>query len=275
MKEAQNDQIDLRSIFNKLLRNWYWFVLCVGVAGALAVAYLKTAPRIYAIEATMLMKDETSDPSSSKQEFMKGMGVFGSNGEIEDQIAVLTSRSNISKTLKRLDFDISYYETKNFRTVEKYDYPPFYIKLDSASMQIVHVPIYVEPHLNDSGRVVSYRIRSEGKNIETYAIRSQEVSDEFLKEIYIDTTFEVGVPFIANHLAFDIEFPEDRIYDADEYYFTINSLEGLVQSFRSDISVEPLSKESNVIVISSQLPVVTEREPRTDENSNQDSDSQQ
>lgn len=256
MKEAKDDQIDLRSLFRKLLSKWYLFVICVGIAGAIAVAYLKTAARIYAIEATMLMKDESGGPSSGKTEFMKGMGFFGSNGEIEDQIAVLTSRTNIRKTIKRLDFDISYFETKNFRTIEKYDYPPFYIKLDSSSMQVIGVSIYIEPQLNDSGRVGSYRVKAEGENVEMYALSSQEVADEYIDEFLIDTVFEVGVPFVGDHLAFEIEFPEDRVYKAEEYFFRINSLSGMVNSWRGNLRVSPLSKESNVIVISSKHSVV-------------------
>lgn len=256
MKGAQNDQIDLRSLFRKLLSKWYLFVICVGIAGTLAVAYLKTATRIYAIEATMLMKDESGGPSSGKTEFMKGMGFFGSNGEIEDQIAVLTSRTNIRTTLKRLDFDISYYETNNFRTSEKYDYPPFYIELDSSSMQVVGVSIFIEPHLNDSGRVDSYRVKAKGENVEMYALRSQEVADEYINKFEIDTVFPVGVPFIGDHLAFEIEFPEDRVYESEEYFFRINSLSGMVGSWRGNLLVKPLSKESNVIVIASKHSVV-------------------
>ena len=256
MKGGQNDQIDLRSLFSKLLSKWYLFVICVGITGALAVSYLKTATRIYAIEATMLMKDESGGPSSGKTEFMKGMGFFGSNGEIEDQIAVLTSRTNIRTTLKRLDFDISYYETNNFRTTEKYDYPPFYVELDSSSMQVVGMSIYIEPHLNDSGKVDSYRVKAKGENVEMYALRSQEVADEYINKYEIDTVFPVGVPFIGDHLAFEIEFPEDRVYEAEEYFFRINSLSGMVGSWRGNLLVKPLSKESNVIVIASKHSVV-------------------
>lgn len=249
MKEVQNDQIDLRAIFNKLLKKWYLFVICVGIAGAMAVAYLKTAQRIYLVEASMLMKDESSNASSGTQEFMKGMSFFGSQGEIEDQIAVLTSRANVEKTMKRLDFDLSYYQTENFRTTEEYDYPSFYIKLDSSSMQIINVPIHIEPILNDTGGVSSYRVKAEGENVELYALRTQKVVDEYIKELKIDTIFDAGQPFVGNNLSFSIEFPLDRIYEADDYFFTISSLSGMVEGYRSSLMVEPLSKESNVIKI--------------------------
>lgn len=257
MKEQQGDQIDLRSIFNKLLKKWWLFVICLGITGTLAVAHLQTAPRIYLVEASMLMKDESSNQTSSKDEFMKGMSLFGSHGEIEDQIAILTSRANVEKTMKRLDFDISYYVVDDFRTTEKYDYPPFYVKLDSGSMQVIEVPIYIEPIRNDTGGIGSFRVKAEGKNVELYALRTQKVADEYLKEFELDTIAVVGEKFVANNLAFEIEFPEDRTYDADKYFFKTSSLQGLVDGYRGSIAVEPLSKESNVITITTNTPVVT------------------
>jgi capsular exopolysaccharide synthesis family protein len=248
-----NDTIDLRSVFRKLIAKWWLFLITTSIALALAVAYIKTTPKQFAVQAVLLMSEKSRNSfGSSQDEFLKGMSYLKSSTDIEDQISVLTSRSNITKTIKRLDLGINYYETDNFLTVEKYEYPPFYVKLDTLALQVTDIPIRVSV----DRAAGTYRVRAKSKNVQMYNVQKQEVMDEFIPIYEVDQTVAIGQPFVAKNLGFAIEFPEDRDYSGKEHFFIIRNLEGLVNEYRGKVMAEPLSEKSNIVVLHSKGEVV-------------------
>ncbi len=251
------DTIDLKAIFKKLVGKWWLFLIVTAIAGALAFAYVKTTPKGYAVQAVLRMSEgKRIDYGGGKEEFLKGSGYLQSDGELEDEISVLTSVNNITKTIKRLDFGISYYEKKTFLTQDKYDYPPFRVKLDSVAYQICGVPIHVEV---DTARK-TYRVRAKGTNVNLYNVQQEKVMDEFLESVNIDQTTAMGKPFTGDKLSFSIEFPEDRRYNRKtDYYFVINSLEGLVIEWRSKTIASPQSDASNIVLLSTSGEVVNKQ----------------
>ncbi|MCB0791116.1 MAG: polysaccharide biosynthesis tyrosine autokinase [Flavobacteriales bacterium] len=255
MREQSGDTIDLRAIFRKLTAKWWLFLITLVLSGAAAVAYLKTKPKLYRVEATMLMSERSRNSFGGGQdEFIKGMSFLKSNGDLEDHIAILTSRTNVERTIKRLDFGITYYEKKNFLTQEKYDYPPFYVHLDTAALQVTGVPIHVSV---DTG-AGTYHVKAEGKNVLLYNVQKRTVVDEFLADLNVDQTAGIDEPFVGDHLSFSVEFPEDRKYsDKSDYFFYINSLDGLVKDYRARTAADPLSDESNIVTLSTVGEVVS------------------
>jgi len=241
------ETIDLRAIFRKLLAKWWLFLIAVSISVAGAMAYLKTTPKQFHVSATMLMGEKSRNSFGGGQdEFMKGMSFLQSGGDIEDHIAMLTSRTNVEKTMKRLDFGISYYEKYRFLTQERYDYPPFKVTLDTASLHITGVPIHVEVN-KEAG---TYRVRAKAENVRLYNVNQQAVVDEFLEKVDIDQVAKIGDPFVGDRLSFKIEFPEDRKYNKDsDYYFYINSLDALVKMYQATTLAEPMSDASNIVML--------------------------
>jgi capsular exopolysaccharide synthesis family protein len=245
MAEARpNDIIDLRAIFRKLLAHWWWFLITCILSGALGVAYLKTTPKTFLVHAKMFMGEGSKQGLGQKEDFLKGMSLVRGNSQIEDDIALLTSRTNVRKTLNRMDLAVSCYETHNFLTQERYDYPPFIIKLDSLSLQVTGIPVYVAV----DKAAGTYHVKAEGKNVMLYNVQKQEIMNEFMPKYKVEQTVPIGKPFIAEHLSFSIDFPEDRKYrDGSKYFFKINSMEGLLQNYRSRLTVSPPEKDGHIV----------------------------
>lgn len=247
------DIIDLRLIVKKLLARWWWFVITCGIAGACGVAYLKVTPKSYAVEAKMLMGEGSRDGfGGQKEDFLKGMSLVKGSSQLEDDIALMTSRSNMIKTLQRLDFGVSYYETKNFMTNERYDYPPFRVSLDTAAVVVTSLPIHVKVDRSAN----TYRVTAEGENVRLYNNQTQELMDEFIEEYKLDVTQKIGEPFVGDHLNFKIEFPEDREYDSGtDYFFKINSLEAQYMNYSARLGVELPDDDGHIIKLSLSGPV--------------------
>lgn len=253
MAAASNDTIDLRSIFQKIGSRWWWFLITVPIAVALGAAYVKTTAKQYVVQATMLLSENKRGGYSGDQEFIKGTSYLSNTADLEDKLAVLTSKTNLTKTLARLNFGISYFETKNFLTKEKYDYPPFFIKLDSVAVQVIDVPIHV--YIDRASN--TYRVKAKGKNVRLYNVMKQEVLPDYIDKWNVDQTMSMDEPFIGDHLSFKISFPADRVYDhRTEYFFKLHSLADLVDTYRQQTDAAQLSRESNIVNLGIKVEVV-------------------
>lgn len=247
MAQQTGDVIDLRVVVRKLLRRWWWFVISCLIFGGLGVAYLKVTPKTFRVEATMLMGEGDRTGLGRKEDFLKGMSLVKGSSQLEDDIAVMTSRTNILKTLRRLDFTVSYHERTRFITKERYDYPPFRVKLDSSALQVTGIPIHVRVNTADS----TYTVTAQGKNVQLYNLQTQEVMDEFLPEYNLNKSQRMGLPFVADHLSFLGVFPEDRTYDgASEYFFHIHSLDEQLLNYGSRLGVEVPDSKGHIVELS-------------------------
>lgn len=247
------DTIDLRAIFGKIRSRWWWFLITVPLALAVAIAYVKTTPKKFDVGAVMLLGNKKRTGFSENSEFIKGTSYLSNSVDLEDNLAVLTSNKIMTSTLQRLDFGISYYATKYFLKQEQYAYPPFFVKLDSMAIQVIDVPIEVE--VDRAAR--TYRVKAQGKNVRLYNVKTQEVLPELIEKYEVDQVVPMDSMFVGDRLSFRIKFPEDRVYDTNtKYHFEIHSLTDLVRVYRAMTMAVPLSDESNVVNLSIQVEVV-------------------
>lgn len=247
MSVQANDTIDLRAIFRKLLSKWWLFLITISLSVAAGVALIKTSPKLYHVKTVVMMSEKSKTQIGASEEFLKGSSLLNKSADIEDQIAQLTSVTNLTKTLKRLDFGISYFERKNFLTQEKYEYPPFIVTLDTVAVQVNGVPIHIQV---DTAKGV-YRVKTQAENAPLYNVQKQMELEGFIPDYKVDQTQVIGQPFVANGLGFTIEFPKDRVYSkGTDYYFTINSLDALVAEYRAKTTAGPLGDESNIVEVS-------------------------
>lgn len=242
------ETIDLKAIFQKLLRKWWLFAITCTLGVMAAVAYIKTTPKQYQVSATMLMSEKKRNSfGGGGEEFLRGSSFLKSGGDIEDQISILTSHAMLMRTMKSLDFNVSYFEEKNFLRTESYTYKPFIVKLDTQ-LQVLGIHIQVIP---DRARK-KYRVIAKGEVVYLYNPKDDITLPEFAPVIDIDREEDMGKPFREQYLGFHIEFPEDRVYDPKKKYtFMVSSMEGLAGYYRQKTGAMPQSDESNIVTLSS------------------------
>lgn len=247
------DTIDLRAIVRKIRSKWWWFLLTVPLAVAIAYAYVRVTPKKYDVGAVMLLGNKKRTGFSENSEFIKGTSYLSNSVDLEDNLAVLTSNKIMTSTLQRLDFGITYYTTKYFLKQERYGYAPFFVKLDSMAVQVIDIPIEIQ--VDRSAK--TYRVKAEGKNVRLYNVKTQEVLPELIPKYEVDQVVHMDSMFVGDRLSFRITFPEDRVYDKNtKYHFELHSLQDLVRVYRATTGAMPLSDESNIVHLSIQTEVV-------------------
>src|SRR5690606_12965929 len=151
----EEEKINIKKNFHKLISKWYYFPLGLIITVPLAFAYVKMAQPKYQVRASLLLKSEDGKGYGPGQ-FLKGMELFSANTDLEDEIGIINSFANVESAIKRLNFGISYFTEKNFKKTEHYGNTPFTIHLDSTVSQLVGIPIYIE-RLSNSKYMISAR----------------------------------------------------------------------------------------------------------------------
>ena len=110
---VENDKsFDLKKVFFRALRYWYIFPIFFIVAVAIAlIAYKTTIPQ-YQISTQVMIseaKDGQTGPAGVSDKALPGI-MLGGYSHVENQLIILTSRHQIEKTIRQLDFEVSYYE---------------------------------------------------------------------------------------------------------------------------------------------------------------------
>lgn len=210
----------------------------------LAIAYIKSSNKVYLMRASLLLKSEEQRDLSGN-DFLKGMDIFKTSTELEDEIGILESYHMVANAINELDFGIGYYTKRYTKSEEKYGDFPFIIKMDSTVNQLTGIPIYITEKSNNT-----YQLRAEGEEIDAYNFLTRQVEDHLTK-VEINHTGTFGDPTKMANLGITIwANPKFPVKDDEEYFFIIYNLKSVVAYYKSNLEVKPISRESNIVELS-------------------------
>lgn len=220
--------IDIRLWLNRLLKNWYWFVISCFVFGLLGLyKYFSTTPE-YVVDARIMLR--SSDPESPLEQvdMLQVMGMGGMK-KTEDEIAILTSRDIMTQVVRDLDLQSSYYKKKHLR---------WYGQYPSRDLTVE----YPETFLDTTKRFVKISVKARKND---YLVRVRYGKWKFSLHKVKDLT----QPFST--CAGDISFSlHNEIERGDKYKITTLPMLPAVDNYNRMISATTIKKESNVIEIS-------------------------
>lgn len=134
--------IDIRLWFNRLLKNWYWFVISCFIVGLLGIYHFFSTTPQYAVNARIMLRTQDGDSPMQQMEIMQMMGLSGAK-QTDDEIAILTSRDILTKVVEDLDLQSEYYKKNNLRWVGQYpsrdlsvQYPEMFVDTTKRSVKI-------------------------------------------------------------------------------------------------------------------------------------------
>ena len=241
------EEIDLRVIYRKLRRKWYWFALSLCISLALAILYLIATEQTYQIEASVQLKDQSlSSKGTAQEKFISGFELLESGGELEDEIGILTSYSTIHESLEQLDFDVRYFEydeTLKFlgdRFASQVYPPPFSVYLDTGEWQLLGTPIYLSFPDTDHYRVT---LEADDLPLNVYQ-RGSERIEVWPTEVTLDTTLNVNDTLRLPYLSMSVA--GGYVEQGKGYYISLRSLHDVTDYYREKLQVETISENSNI-----------------------------
>ncbi|MBC6367472.1 polysaccharide biosynthesis tyrosine autokinase [Algoriphagus sp. AK58] len=138
--KGEESSFDLKSILPKILRIWPW-ILGSLVVFLLAAFYItETAIPVYRVSSKFFIKENDKGLSFFQNPALDqetGMG-------LTNEMIIIKSTPIAEATLKRLDFNVEYYEEETFRDREIYKKTPILVEVDWKNPQLLNGKIKVK-----------------------------------------------------------------------------------------------------------------------------------
>jgi tyrosine-protein kinase Etk/Wzc len=119
-KQYNNEEeINLQEWLLRFVRQWKWFVLSVVLLLAASLIYLRYAPKIYEVNAALLLKDEKRGGGSELMALQE-LNIFEAKNNVDNEIEILKTANLMEKVVREMDIYFEYYMSGRVRTSEVY-----------------------------------------------------------------------------------------------------------------------------------------------------------
>jgi len=143
--ELPNNTFDFKKAFFRALQYWYFIPIFLFISIGIAIYTYRTTIPEYQISAQLMITGNDNGRASIGSEDGAFTGVtLGVRNNVENQLIILKSTKQIEKTLKQLDFSVSYYQQGMFLTNEIYNQTPFIVIPDTTEMSLPYQSFCIE-----------------------------------------------------------------------------------------------------------------------------------
>jgi len=234
-------KIDYQFFFYKFfLKHWYLYLISLSIALLGAYYYNWYTTPLYNATSTILINDNKK--SGNAQDLLAQMNNLDNQGGIDNEVEMIKSRSMISKTLRRLDFDVTYMLLGKIKKSELYKQSPLLLRYDSLSFLIYDQPIYVT--VTDSNHYeISYTLKNSSETI---------TANHLFDELVVD---EMGKYRLEKSQRFSNAEFGDPDYEKRDFMMIINNFDKLIDQYSRNLKTEFVSKRATVLQLSLRDPV--------------------
>ncbi|MEN8225144.1 MAG: polysaccharide biosynthesis tyrosine autokinase, partial [Bacteroidota bacterium] len=243
--DTREESVDYKALFFKFFRYWYFFVLAIILALSIAYLFNRFTQPVYEVSSTMMINDpEKLDPQA-----MIGMGSYGRNQtNTQNEIVALKSYTVVNRTIKKLDFYVSYFSEESFKTTELYKNNPFQVIFDTMRPQPVGLEFFLQPLGNNS-----FELSATGENVRYYNYANHTIDKELsLPLLEFSETHEFGELIETPYFSFTIAktpFFDPGINVKNDYRFVFNNIDFMTRYYRS-VQVDPIAQNSSIVKLS-------------------------
>ncbi|WP_080056012.1 GumC family protein [Spirosoma aerolatum] len=146
-QNVDSDAINLRAIVFRYLRNWYWFVLSIGLMLAGAYIYLRYQAPSYKSQSSLLIKDEKK--GLDQENILKELEIFAPKKVVENEIEILKSYTLMDRVAKQLNLNVFYYQDTPYGKREIYEKSPIRFIIEQATPSLYNDD-YLTIRFNDN-----------------------------------------------------------------------------------------------------------------------------
>ena len=97
---------EMEDLIKEIFRKWYWFAFSIFICLCAGVYYIKTTPKIYKRDATILVKDSRKGGANEIMAFQDILGTGRRN--VDNELFVLQSRRLMEEVVDRLGLAVRY-----------------------------------------------------------------------------------------------------------------------------------------------------------------------
>ena len=232
--ESQEEKsVDIKAIFYLFLANWYWFVISVVVALALATLYLYKTTPVFTRTAKVLVKSDEKGKSAVDVSDFSSMGLVGNRINIANELITFNSIDNIREAARRLHLDMNYTIDGRFHPILLYDNTlPVNVDLLGA---FDNVSASFDMSLN----------KGKGVRLSKFVLNDDDVSGDISAKFGDTVNTPIGLMCVH---------PTDYLNawgeDVDVIHVRHSGIENTARRYASQLSIALTDKNADVMTIS-------------------------
>ena len=228
----QEDVIDLRKLFFKLLSYWHIFAITMVVTIICAWLYNRYATTKYRITSTLLIEeDKKGSAAIGSDKLLEGFGLRPGMQNLDNQIQILSSWSLIGRTLDSLPFGTEYYCRLRMKQEALYPKHPITVIQDNYGT----LPFDIE-----------FKFKYLGDNKFTLDAESN-------KSYTLHKKATIGEEIETKNGSFRVKCENYKWLTDNmeiELYFKLHSRMNLQENFRKRLKVAPATRLATIVTLS-------------------------
>ncbi len=251
VNHEEEETIDLKPIIDRVLKNWWLFLITIVIAIGAAYFANKYIQPQYKVSTSLVINEENS-LSSSPAALMKEIGFMAGDKNFTNEVYLLQTSPLIKSALEKLDFRVSYFKKEPLGFTEMYKTAPFLVLLNKERTQPVGCRFQI--------KILSeklYQISIETEKMQLYSFVSDQAT-QIIENYQSKTEVPFGEFIGNNYFNFKILLNSELDIEelkGQEFSFIINTDNSLTTSFKNAMEINPTDKNSTVAEISMQTPV--------------------
>ena len=145
--QEEQSALDFQTIYSTLILNWKWFLLSIVLCCALAVTYVKLAPKVFQSSTKILIKDDESKKSGGAAGAAAAamsnlsLGFMSSSNGIDNESEILNSRYLVQQTIKNLKLYAEYRHGGMLVDTLIYSKQEVNVDMDTTSLKQLNAPM--------------------------------------------------------------------------------------------------------------------------------------
>lgn len=146
-EQEEQSALDFQTIYSTLILNWKWFLLSIVLCCALAVAYVKLAPKVFQSSTKILINDDESKKSGGAAGAAAAamsnlsLGFMSSSNGIDNETEILNSRFLVQQTIKNLKLYAEYKHGGMLVDTLIYAKQEVNVDMDTTSLKQLNAPM--------------------------------------------------------------------------------------------------------------------------------------
>jgi len=229
VQQLPDDTVDLRKLFFRFLRHWYWLLLGLAVGAVVGFLILRYSTTIYQVSGTVLIADEEGS-AFSREAIVSDLGLQpGRAGasDVGDELQILKSTDLMRSVVDSLGLYVQHIQEGRIKNSELYGDTPLRIAFPDSLAGQMHV---------------SLRIKTlDQQDYQLVQGEADTISGRF------------GVPFEVSGIPVTL-YREGTLRPDTYYQILVRSSDGVARGLAGSLSLSQVER-SNVIRLSMQGPV--------------------
>ena len=221
-----NEQIDIRELCIKVLKNWYWFVLSCFLCGCLGILYYCCANKNYSTNATIMLRDDAANKNPLASSDMMSMLGMGGSKRVDDEIAIITSRGIMQQAIVALDLQTCSKKKTGLRWVNEYPKSTFLIEYPKQFCDTT-----------TDGVSIDIKVKKDGYKLKVKYGR-------FLRSKHFVTDLNAPINTCLGTLQISLL---GNTKAGEHFHISTSPVLPLIDKYREDLHVNKLKKDSKVI----------------------------